>query len=263
MGNDHSDRRHWRGRELDSRIAVALTAVAAIPVIMFPPQLTVGLAIIVLMAALGLARPGVGLGFIAVTIPIQEAITLSIGPGTMTLTRLALIPFMVGWLIRWMTQRAEIKLTPPIVAWFLVVSALIVSFPAAADRVAWAEEVYRWAVAFALYVVACDSMKTARSCRPVIIGASIGIALCAIVAAWQICHSSRPFVVPSEWADKGLCILWRTESTRRIPGNDTPFARCRLCCPGSFRAEESTVFLGSGAWRRSRCSQSPVSLHCS
>jgi O-antigen ligase len=159
---------------------------------LLPPQLTIGLAIIGLMAALGFARPGIGLGLIAVTIPVQEAITLSIGPGAMTLTRLALLPFIFGWLIRWMRGQAAIKLTPPVVAWFLVVSALIVSFPAAADRAAWSEEVYRWAVAFALYAVACDTMKSARSCRPVIAGASSGVALRVGVAAWQIVTAAGP-----------------------------------------------------------------------
>jgi O-antigen ligase len=182
----------WGRREPDARIAVALAVIAAIPVILFPPQLTLALAIIALLAALGWARPGIGLGVIAVTIPLQEAITLSVGPGTTTLTRLALVPFIVGWLIRWMMQHAEIKLTPPVVAWFLVVSALIVSIPAAADRFAWSEEVYRWAAAFALYVVACDSMKTARSCRPVIVGASMGVALCVVVAAWQTVTAAGP-----------------------------------------------------------------------
>ncbi len=110
----------------------------------------------------------------------------------MTLTRLALLPFIAGWLVRWMKGQAEIKLTPPVVAWFLVVAALIVSFPAASDRVAWSEEVYRWAIAFALYVVACDSMISAQSCRPVIVGASIGVALCVGVATWQIITMAGP-----------------------------------------------------------------------
>jgi O-antigen ligase len=175
-----------------SRIAVMIAACAVIPVILLPPQLTIALAIVALMAALGLARPGIGLGLIAVTIPVQEAITLSVGPGTMTLTRLALIPFIVGWLLRWINRQAEIKLTPPIVAWFLVVSALIVSIPAASDRGIWMEEVYRWAVAFGLYVIACDSLKTAKSCRPLIIGSAAGVALCMVVAVWQIVTASGP-----------------------------------------------------------------------
>lgn len=171
---------------------VAGVIFAAATVLFLPPQLVVGLAIASLMLAAGLIRPALGLGLIAVTIPVQEAVTIAIGPGSMTLTRLALLPFLAGWGIRWLNRDAAIRLTPPIVAWFLLLAALVVSFPAAIDRVAWAEEVYRWSAAFALYVVAADVMKRAEDCVPLIIGSASGIILASLAGLWQIATAAGP-----------------------------------------------------------------------
>lgn len=173
-------------------VVIAVTIVAAAMVAFLPPPIVAGLAIAALMLAAGVFRPAVGLGLIAVTIPVQEAVTLAIGQGSMTLTRLALLPFLVGWGIRWLNRDAALRLTPPIVAWFLLLAALVVSFPAAIDRIAWAEEVYRWSAAFAIYVVAADVMKRAEDCMPLIIGSAAGVALAILAGCWQIATSAGP-----------------------------------------------------------------------
>ena len=171
---------------------IAGTIAASAAVLLLPPPVVVALAMTALMLAAGMFRPAIGLGLIAVTIPVQEAVTVAIGPVSMTLTRLALLPFLVGWGILWLNRRAEIRLTPPIVAWFLLLAALVASFPAAVDRIAWAEEVYRWSAAFAIYVVASDVMKRAENARPLLIGSASGIVLASLAGIGQIATAAGP-----------------------------------------------------------------------
>jgi O-antigen ligase len=63
---------------------------------------------------------------------------------------------------------------------------------AAVDRGAWAQEVYRWGVALALYVIAVDLQRRTADVRPLMIGTAVGVLGCVAVAIWQVTTSAGP-----------------------------------------------------------------------
>jgi O-antigen ligase len=156
------------------------------------PSLTFVLAVSGLMVRFGWARPEIGLGIVAATIPLQDAVMVSLGAGSLTATRLVLIPFIVGWASAWLFGRVRLPVTAPIVAWLLILGALWLSVITAIDRGAWAEEMYRWAVALALYVVAVASLRRGTDARLLLAGTTAGMLMCMAVAARQVMTGTGP-----------------------------------------------------------------------
>jgi O-antigen ligase len=151
------------------------------------------LALVVLAVYAGLANPQLGLGLVAATIPIQDAIQLGFGPARATPTRFVLLPFLAAWGFTWLLGRREILLTGPVVACGVTAALLATSYPVASDRAAWSQEVYRWLVAFALLVVAVDALRTFADAIPVLCGTSVAILFAGILGAWQmITHAGPP-----------------------------------------------------------------------
>lgn len=150
------------------------------------------LAIALLSVYAGFARPALGLGLIAATVPVQDAIQLNIGAGALTLTRCVALPFVLAWGGAWLLGRRRVPVTPPLIAWAVVTALLAVSYPVAVDRAAWSEEVYRWGIALAVYAIAIDTVRSARFARDLIVGTCVGILFAAIVGAWQVVTHSGP-----------------------------------------------------------------------
>jgi O-antigen ligase len=176
----------------DQRFFVAGAVIVAAAMAMLPAQLMLALTIAMLSVYAGFARPALGLSMIAATIPVQDAMQLHIGAGALTLTRCLAVPFVVAWGGAWLLGRLTIPLTPPLIAWALVTGALVVSYPFAVDRAAWAEEVYRWSIAFVIYAIAIEAMHSAGSAREVITGMCAGLLFAGAIGAWQVLMHAGP-----------------------------------------------------------------------
>jgi O-antigen ligase len=175
-----------------STLALPVVGALALVTIFIDPALVFILAVAALMAWLGWARPADGLGVVAVTIPVQDAFTIPIGAASLTMTRLVILPFLVGWSVAWLVGRARLPATAPIVSWALVVAALGVSIVSAVDRGAWSEEVYRWTVALGLYVVAVGALRRSEDARALMWGTVSGVLLSVSVALWQVATGTGP-----------------------------------------------------------------------
>jgi O-antigen ligase len=178
--------------QFDQRLFIPIAAVGALVLVIAPPEFMFVVAIALLSAYAGFARPALGLGLIAASIPVQEAVLLSFGPATLTLTRCLALPFIAAWGITWLLGKRAIPLTPPLIAWAIVTALLAISFAAATDRGAWGQEVYRWGIALVIYAIAIDTLRTAGVARDLILGVSTGIAFSSIVGAWQILTGAGP-----------------------------------------------------------------------
>jgi O-antigen ligase len=183
-----------QGRPWQSKPAalMALTALLSVVVALADPSFTLVLAVSGLMAWLGWGRPAFGLGVVAATIPLQEALTVSLAAGSVIATRLVLIPFIFGWIAAWLLGRRSLPITAPLVAWVLIVGALALSIIAAVDRAAWAQELYRWSVALALYVIAVATLRQGRDAGPMLTGTVVGILGSVAVATWQVATATGP-----------------------------------------------------------------------
>jgi O-antigen ligase len=168
--------------------AVAIAAAIA----MASPDVVLVLAIAIFSAYAGFARPALGLGLIAASIPLQDAVRFDIGAGSLTLTRCILLPFVAAWGAAWLLQRRSIPLTPPLIAWAVVTGLLASSYAVAIDRAAWSEEVYRWGVALIVYGIAIDEIRSFDRARNLLVGISAGILFAAIVGARQVLTHAGP-----------------------------------------------------------------------
>jgi O-antigen ligase len=166
--------------------------VVAAAIALAPPELVLALAIALVSAYAGFARPATGLGLIAASIPVQDAVHIHVGAGSLTLTRSILLPFVVAWGAAWLLQRRSIPRTPPLIAWGVVTGLLATSYAVAIDRAAWSEEVYRWGVALIVYAIAIDEIRSFDRARDLLAGISVGIVFAAIVGAWQVLTQAGP-----------------------------------------------------------------------
>ncbi|CAN5622731.1 O-antigen ligase family protein [soil metagenome] len=176
----------------DQRLFIPIAVAGAVVLVATPPEFMLVVAIALLGAYAGLQRPALGLGLIAASIPVQEAIQLSFGPATLTLTRCVALPFIAAWGVTWLMGKRTIPLTPPLIAWAIVTAVLAISFAAATDRGAWGQEVYRWGIALVIYAIAIDTLRTVGVTRDLIIGIGGGIVFSSIVGAWQILTGAGP-----------------------------------------------------------------------
>lgn len=176
----------------DQRVFVSVAAAASMVLVAAPPELILAIAIALIGVYAGFARPSLGLGLVAASIPIQEAIQFDIGPGAMTLTRCVALPFAAAWGITWLMGRRSIPLTPPLIAWATVTALLAISFAAATERGAWSQEVYRWGIALLIYAIAIDTLRSATFARDLIGGIGAGIVFSSVVGAWQILTGAGP-----------------------------------------------------------------------
>lgn len=176
----------------DHRFFILGAAIVASPVVVAPPQLVLALALAILSAYAGFARPELGLGLIAATIPVQDSLQLSAGAAILTLTRCVALPFVVAWGAAWLLGHRQMFITPPAVALAIVTAALAISYPVAIDRAAWSEEVYRWGIALLVYAIAIDAFRAPDGVRYLVAGISAGILFAGIVGFWQVVTHAGP-----------------------------------------------------------------------
>lgn len=171
---------------------LALIAALGAIAIALPPTATVALAIVALVAWLAFARTTVALGALAFVVPLQDAVSFSLGPTSATPARLVALALAAGWGLRWLDGRARLRLTPPVAAWGAYTAWLALTIPVAVDRDAWASEVWRWGIGLVILAIATDTLRTPADARPLIAGTAAALMLTVAAAVMQVAQADGP-----------------------------------------------------------------------
>jgi O-antigen ligase len=102
------------------------------------------------------------------------------------------LPFAAAWGTAWLLGRRNIALTAPLIALAIVTAQLALTYPAAIDRSAWSEEVYRWGIALIVYAIAIEAVNTPHAARFLVAGTCVGILFAAVVGCWQVATHAGP-----------------------------------------------------------------------
>lgn len=176
----------WRGQ--DAAWAV-LAVVLAAGVALIPPLALVMAAAGVAVFVLAVTAPEWAVAAIVVSVPLQR--TVEVGNG-LTATKVIVWAAIAGWLIRQWRPGGWIPIDAIGVAWLVYVMILIASIVPARDVTAWAGEVYRWAVALLVYVMARSVFMAGRSDKPVLAAMGIGTLGVSLLGMWQVLTHAGP-----------------------------------------------------------------------
>lgn len=168
--------------------AVATGAVIAV----MPPRTALALVLAAVVVLMSIWRPSAGLGLLVASVPIQDAWPAMAGTISFTWTRLILICVVTGWFCGVCLKRRRLDVTPIGWAQAAMLLVLIASIWNARDVGAWAEEVYRWAIAALIFVLSLNSLHDRRDRWNVVAGIAAGIILSSCVAAYQLLTGTGP-----------------------------------------------------------------------
>lgn len=135
----------------------------AVAVAALPPLVTAGLLIASVVFALALARPGVGLALVALSIPLGSLIELRTGPLPAGPTDGIVAVVSAGWLASVFTRRREWPSLGPF-GWPILVflGAVVLSASFAASLPAATKESLRWLELFLVYLAASNLVRVRR-----------------------------------------------------------------------------------------------------
>lgn len=176
----------WRGQ--DAAWAV-LAVVLAAAVVLIPPLALVMAVAGVAVFLLAVTAPEWAVAAIVLSVPLQR--TVEVGNG-LTATKVIVWAAIAGWLIRQWRPGEWIPIDATGVAWLVYVMILMASIVPARDVTAWAGEVYRWAVALLVYVMARSVFTAGRSEKPVIAAMGMGTLGVSLLGMWQVLTHAGP-----------------------------------------------------------------------
>ncbi len=177
-----------------SQIAILAIVAVALSLTLASVNASLLLATIVVGTIFVVSLRDLSLGVLAVvaTVPVQTVAALDLDVAHLTWTRLALIAVVAAWAIRIVTGHSRPRIDGIGTALACYVVVLACSIVEARNLSAWAEEVYRWTVAFAIYLVAIETLRGARDIkRTVALMAGITVTLSGY-AAWQVMTGAGP-----------------------------------------------------------------------
>lgn len=152
-------------------------------------------AVVLLWAVLtivGWRWPGPLLALVAVSVPVQAAGALHAGPVSVTLTKLALAALVASFAVRLATGTSRITLSLPVWGYAAVLATLLVSILQVRAIGSWAGEVYRWAAAAVVLVIAQDLLRDRVARFWTIAGIGLGVAGASIVGFVQVIAGAGP-----------------------------------------------------------------------
>lgn len=169
---------------------MAAGAVAALVFVPWPANLM--LCGVLYAFLLALLAPAAAVGLIVASIPLQSVGAVQLGLISLTITKMLLFAALAAWALRVSALRRPLRGGVVAGLFAAYVGVLCVSIVAARSVPAWAEEVYRWAVALAAYLVASDAITDTRSARPAVIGTAVGALGACAVGLYQVAASAGP-----------------------------------------------------------------------
>ena len=131
-------------RSLETPILVGLVVACGVLVGSVAWQTTSLVLMIVACVWLGMNKPDLGLGLLALTIPVQTFFQVGIQSGSVTLTKVAIWSLLGGWAISLFMTRQRVLFDFVTVSILVLVAALVLSVWNARDGGIWMGETYRW-----------------------------------------------------------------------------------------------------------------------
>jgi O-antigen ligase len=126
------------------------------------------------------------------SIPIQAVASLDVDVARLTWTRLAVIAMLSAWAIRIITGSSRPRLDGIGAALACYVVVLACSIVEARNISAWAEEVYRWTAALAIYLIAIETLRGVREINRIVAVTTGAVLVLSGYAAWQVLTEAGP-----------------------------------------------------------------------
>lgn len=168
------------------------TAVVSLALASLSASLLIATAATLILLIFALRDLSLGVLAVVASIPIQTAASLDIGIANLTWTKLAVLATLAAWTVRILMGSSRPHLDAVSAAFACYVLVLFLSIVEARNVGAWAGEVYRWAVALAVYVVAAESLRGAIGVRRLALVVSVAILAVSAYAVWQVVTGAGP-----------------------------------------------------------------------
>lgn len=154
---------------------------------------TTGLAAVSLIAFwCGMQRPDLGLGLLALSIPLQAHLEVGIQSSSITLTKVVIWGLLIGWSVALLSKRQRVLVDFVSVAIFAVVAALVVSVWNARDVSLWVGESYRWVATAIVATFAFNAFRRGASPLPFLLCSLAGVTGSILLALWQVVNVVGP-----------------------------------------------------------------------
>ncbi|MFL5760585.1 MAG: O-antigen ligase family protein [Thermomicrobiales bacterium] len=137
------------------------------------------------LAIAGLQHPSIPIAAIVVSIPLQSQLSILIDDRSVTWTKMAVLAAVIAATTRFLIGNAKIRLTGIAFTFGAFVLVLAASIVNAQDLGAWAGEVYRWSIAFLIYLIAVEATGDDRFFPIVTTSMAISVAGASIGGLYQ------------------------------------------------------------------------------
>jgi O-antigen ligase len=176
----------------------ALLVAGAVSVAVFlPPQVGLGLAVLLVGGVLVLQRPAWGVYALVLSVPVQQEITLG---GRATLTQATMVGLLGAWWA-WTAVSARRLVIPPFaVALGVYLTVMVASLTVAGDVRAGLAELARWTVVLLTYIIIANTIRTRREIIGLVACFFAGATAEALLGIWQVATRQVP---PSFFAGQG------------------------------------------------------------
>lgn len=155
-------------------------------------QTTLLLLVAAVSAWCGFSRPDLGLGILALTLPMQTHIEVGIEASTLTLTKVVLWSLIGGWTFALLLGQRRVMIDFVTVALSAVVITLVISAWNARDGGIWLGETYRWLSTTVIACLAFNVFRREGSPLPFLAASAAGVVGSVVVSIWQVANSYGP-----------------------------------------------------------------------
>ncbi len=169
-----------------------LGAIAAAVLLVMPSPLGAVVLVALTLIITGALWPSVALSLVLLSVPLQEYGAVDIGVGVITATQLTVAALALSHTINVVLGRVPVQIRPVAWAHLAVVAALMISVVQVVDFGAWASEVYRWAVAGILYVIADSILHSPSARRMAVFVVGLGLLMTSTIAFVQVATVTGP-----------------------------------------------------------------------
>ena len=187
------DSRSLHGADPRQLAVVAVAAVvASISLISVDARLFVVASVVAALFVIALRDLSIGVLVIVASVPVQTVASLDLGLATLTWTKMAVLATLAAWAVRIITGHSRPRLDGIGAALGCYVLVLALSIVEARNVAAWAEEVYRWSAAFAVYLIAAETLRSPRDIRRLVLVTAAAVLALSGYAAWQVLTGAGP-----------------------------------------------------------------------
>jgi O-antigen ligase len=191
VGLRHDESR-WTAPARVDLVIVLLAAISGSLLVLPPWPLNLLLLTAPVTFVITLVSPPIALGLCVASIPIQAMGEHHLGPLTLRYTSTMILALFIAWSIGKLAGRRGVRgswLIPPFACYVVILFLSGIQADSVRD---WLSELYRWSVALLALVVAVDTLRDARSARPVIFGVAVGMVGASLFGIYQVVTGLGP-----------------------------------------------------------------------